>query len=436
MRDDDLQGSSDDEGGAEAFDAAEEVDAEEDVPIVEGTDLIRPRIADSSATQVAESPHRPTSPGTEFIHYYQPAPADVDGAELWPEVGGLVVVEPPRSATNPATFRSPRQVRVRRLMFLGVIVTLLTVIGGSAYSLYRMSLDETGLVPSELSHASTGDDGRPAAVAETRVEPGLSLLDEEPPRRGLDADELLKGQVQEVSADGKLVDVTMVQRIAWGKVTIVNLWATYCKPCKRELKGLQEMFADMPVWADSVDFVPLQVADPKDAVWAREQYIELMPNNTRYFLSDPRPRGGVLDVLREMARPSRGSKSSELKLPKPEEVNLPATLVFDCQRNVRLFHVGELHENDFKALTVLIDRLREELGTKGCPRRPRVTTVATPRPAAVPKAPSSPRCGNDICEPPAEDAKNCCDCVTCSNSQDKCTHPPQGEPRCISRSLH
>lgn len=48
--------------------------------------------------------------------------------------------------------------------------------------------------------------------------------------------------------DGKMVSAPDLLN---GKLTVVSFWATWCKPCVKELNALQEV---LPDWADELDF--------------------------------------------------------------------------------------------------------------------------------------------------------------------------------------
>jgi thiol-disulfide isomerase/thioredoxin len=60
--------------------------------------------------------------------------------------------------------------------------------------------------------------------------------------------ELPNTQVKDVSSGKK---VAFDQTFEKGKVTLVNFWATWCVPCKKEIKNVR---AKMPAWKQEVDF--------------------------------------------------------------------------------------------------------------------------------------------------------------------------------------
>lgn len=96
--------------------------------------------------------------------------------------------------------------------------------------------------------------------------------------------------------DGKLIN--LADYGTNGKVTIVNFWATWCKPCVKELNAINEEIED---WQDEMefDFIAISLDDAQtvsrvkgfvDAkVW--ESYIVLLdPNNdTKRFFNFQNP---------------------------------------------------------------------------------------------------------------------------------------------------
>lgn len=66
-----------------------------------------------------------------------------------------------------------------------------------------------------------------------------------------------QGAAQETLPNTEIKDVTTGKKIAFnetftpGKVTVVNFWATWCVPCKKEIKNIR---AKLPEWRQSADF--------------------------------------------------------------------------------------------------------------------------------------------------------------------------------------
>lgn len=373
--------------------------------------VVRPARGD--ATQVAKI-QRPDAPHTEFIPFYARSPGE--GDEAWAEIRAAVEAGQ-RSAAPPTLIQTPRQRALRRLGFLGVITGLVAVIAGSV--LWVLSIREQDLGPESGLATGTGSTGAGSTGGEGPAEePALRPKLPEQLGQGIEVDEVLAVTVKEVRAR-KLVDVRLGSHVDFREVTVVNLWADWCVPCKRELAGLKEMFVGSD-WEKQVRFLPVQVADPRDAVWALDTYAPQMPPHPA-FLSDARTRGGLLDALREVVRRRKGKKSKVALPDSPEVVNLPITLVFDCQRELRLFHVGELSGGDFETLKGLVGTLRADLGTKTCRREP-PKTAESKQPA---------RCGDDKCDL-GEMPATCCDCNVCKDG-DICVPPKKegGKTRCV-----
>ncbi len=60
--------------------------------------------------------------------------------------------------------------------------------------------------------------------------------------------ELPDTQIKDVNSGKK---VAFNQTIEKGKVTLVSFWATWCVPCKKEIKNVREK---MPKWKEEADF--------------------------------------------------------------------------------------------------------------------------------------------------------------------------------------
>lgn len=370
-------------------------------------------------TQIAEHPQRPAVPGTEFVHQIAPARVDKNGLGELDELDELdELPESPRTRLTRETARTPRERRIRRLTYGLVTTALLLIIGVCIYEIQRLS------TPDEVPDATPAPE-REAPTGPTTiqaVEPSASLPDELPDR-GKKASRILAVEVEQVFADEHTEAFRLGDGlIAAGSITVVNLWATWCEPCKRELPGFRDLFASAD-WGDAVRFVPI-LLDSKDPVWASHHYAAIMPTDAP-FLVDPL-QSAVVAALRG---PGLLTKDS----------GLPVTAVFDCRRHVRLLHLRELGVSDFEKLKVQLQQLQAELGTSFCtdpPRRPRVQPTPSapeikPQPALKPTGKvATSRCGNYLCEA-GETATNCCDCLTCPDSK-RC-ESPRSTPICVDK---
>jgi len=112
------------------------------------------------------------------------------------------------------------------------------------------------------------------------------------------------------------LDGSMVALQSWrGKPLVVNLWATWCPPCRREMPALGAMQARRP----DVDFVFVNQGESAPAV-------------QRFLASQGlRMENVVLDAPGQLAART-GSPG------------FPTTLFYDAQGRLRFRHVGELSE--------------------------------------------------------------------------------------------
>ena len=65
---------------------------------------------------------------------------------------------------------------------------------------------------------------------------------------GLHAQDLPNTQVKDLNSGKKVAFNDIVQK---GKVTVVSFWATWCIPCKKEIKNISLL---LPTWKKEADF--------------------------------------------------------------------------------------------------------------------------------------------------------------------------------------
>lgn len=390
------------------------------IEITEGTEIVfRPERC--SETDVAAVPERGSSPETEFIERLAaPETCDEDDDES--------VLVAAQGQSSPLTVRTPHQRRVRRWLFTAAIVVLVAVIVASMSEISELVSSEDNSVA-----GANGDDPgpepeglgqrKPPTPPPARETTELAEL-----RRGDDADMLLTLNVQEIDDQNRRVALALRNGpITEGHVTVVNLWATYCGPCKSELPGLKAMFEESG-WGDEVRFVPVLDSDSRDTVWARNEFLPKMPA-TEHFLVDQ--DGRVRDALRRFVKvPKKSRKEIVVKGSKEprKQLPLPVTVVFDCQRDLRQLYPGALLEPDLLALRGQIDQLRKELGTSYCKPQPK-RKAAVSSIVVEPKPELRARCGDGECTRPEESETNCCECLECPDT-DRCIQE-SGAPRCI-----
>lgn len=132
-------------------------------------------------------------------------------------------------------------------------------------------------------------------------------------------------------------------------IHVVNLWATWCGPCKAEMPDFKAMFERKAEdWSGAVRFVPVQLKDSTDPRKSYGDFADIMPY-APVKLADRSYDEQFVKVLEaeEQRRLFRG--------------NLPVTFVLDCNRRVRWAKFEQLTEEDFEDLEKHLDQLRAEL---------------------------------------------------------------------------
>lgn len=127
-------------------------------------------------------------------------------------------------------------------------------------------------------------------------------------------------------------------------IHVINLWATWCEPCRDEMPDFKALFARRPDWGNSVRFVPIQLKDPTNPAQAYQDLGTSMPA-TPMKLADR----GYGDPLAKLL-------SGTLFHDK-----LPVTLVLDCNRRVRWAQFEQLSSMDFTEIEGFVDQFLREL---------------------------------------------------------------------------
>ena len=206
---------------------------------------------------------------------------------------------------------------------------------------------------------------------------------------------LLSEEFQFRSEDGKLGFAKLRSALVGERtVTILNVWAPYCEPCKREFPGFRKL---QEGWGTQVRFLPIQLGegDPTELK-------EAMPAAPHHLI-DHVP-GGV--VQRNLAA---------LGL-LPKDAPIPITVVLDCKEKLRWVQVGEV--KDMQEFDRVIKGLIGEFTTSYC---------ASPRPPEVGK---SERCGDGRCELGEEDCDSCRKDCGCRPGQ-LCSRRAGGRHLCV-----
>lgn len=186
---------------------------------------------------------------------------------------------------------------------------------------------------------------------------------------------LLAQKFQFTSRDGKQAFAQLKSALGSERaVTVLNVWAPYCEPCKREFPAFRRLQSG---WGDAVRFLPIQLGEGDPS-----EFAEMMPVAPHHLI-DYVPGGAVQQTLTSMGLLS-------------DKAPIPITLVLDCRHQLRWLQAEEV--KDMEAFERTIEELRRELDTPACRAPPQAS-----EPAAA-KA-----CGNGVCEPLAHDE----DCMTC-----------------------
>ena len=124
------------------------------------------------------------------------------------------------------------------------------------------------------------------------------------------------------------LDGSPVQLAGQDRVTVANLWATWCPPCRREMPMMTSLAAEMP----EVSFVFANQGESADRILA-------------FLAAEGLPADGML-------RDPRGHLMGRLRA-----VGLPSTLVFDAKSALVAAQTGEISG---PALRALIDTAKEQ----------------------------------------------------------------------------
>ncbi len=142
-----------------------------------------------------------------------------------------------------------------------------------------------------------------------------------------------------------------------GHVTVLNLWATWCEPCKDELPGLRSALsqAQSKAHGERVHFVPMLVDSSTSVEKARLVYDTLGGPQASAFTADVGLAGGISGRLLDL----------ELI---ESELQVPITMLLDCHRRLRWIHRGGLLEANFIEFKAALAEAQAEIGTATCRR--------------------------------------------------------------------
>lgn len=209
---------------------------------------------------------------------------------------------------------------------------------------------------------------------------------------------LLSLTLAELRPNAALQPVRLADALGDG-VSVLNLWATYCGPCLRELPAFRELAA-RDRWGREVRFIPVMVdqlrpGDPAQTA-ALEQLRRISPNYR--LLVDPG------DQIGEALRAATIHEGAAI---------LPVTLAFHCDE-LAWVQLGEL---DPALLAEALQHLRRRPRCEPPERPTTPPTFPTTDPVAAPAAPvgKPDSCGDGRCDRTRDE--------TCANCRVDCGCP-------------
>jgi peroxiredoxin len=127
--------------------------------------------------------------------------------------------------------------------------------------------------------------------------------------------------VEVKNMDGETVDI--MEYANNGKITIISFWATWCKPCIKELKNIDALYED---WQDEYDLelVAVSVDDARNS------------NKVRSYVNG---LGWIYDVLLD----PNGELQRSLNVTNP-----PVTILLNQKGEIVYIHTGYLEGDEYK----------------------------------------------------------------------------------------
>jgi len=147
-------------------------------------------------------------------------------------------------------FASMRNVAVAAIVVVGAVAGLFVVMSNSTGE--RAADRQTPAISqSATSQRSTSQAAAPRPTG-AEVPPGLTFLPDTP----------LAGDFELTNLDGKKVRLSDFK----GKVVMINFWATWCPPCRREMPSMERAWKELQ--ANDVMMLAVHVGGNEDSVWA------------------------------------------------------------------------------------------------------------------------------------------------------------------------
>lgn len=227
---------------------------------------------------------------------------------------------------------------------------LVAAFGGLAlWSLLGDAVDMPGGSSTKIeAEAKANDPSKAGSTADTDTAAPAAPPEPQPIEQGrlLESSKEIPGLLvhlfQRIRPEGSATFTALRNVLPVRGVTVINVWATYCEPCKREFPGFREL---QKGWGNNVRFVPIQLGDGE----ARE--LQAIMPEAPDMLVDYMPGGAVQAEL---------EKVGEL----PRNAPIPITMLLDCRQELRWVKQGEV--TDMKEFDDAVKVLSEELRTPRC----------------------------------------------------------------------
>ncbi len=133
--------------------------------------------------------------------------------------------------------------------------------------------------------------------------------------------------------NGESVDITDYTNK--GKITVVSFWATWCKPCQKELEAVSEVYPD---WVEDYDMQLVAVT-----IDTRRQLAKVAPL--------VESKGWEFDILSDANQGMRNALNFQ---------SIPYTILLDQNGNIVYEHSGYLPGDEYE----LEEKIKELAGKK------------------------------------------------------------------------
>lgn len=296
--------------------------------------------------------------------------------------------EPPHHEGAPEPAPGPT---VWDLLLIGGAMAGSLVCFGVGFISLRAIADDGDGIDTARAKSAICQNRKPVPTAGPSVEPPTRSetrrdLDEEPP--------LLIELRSYENGKTSYLRLGTKEALPSREVTVMNLWATWCKPCVSELPVFKALFERHPDWKGKAAFLPVLTEDPSPTEIAFRDFKGLMPP-LRGFLVE---FGGFTDSLKKKQL-WRG--------------DLPVTFVVGCRQKIRWARFGEIDGPALEELEATVAKLMADLDSAECQKDVAVcgdgrcnglenkVTCKQDCPADM------VICGDTVCDGPGESKESC-----------------------------